>query len=252
MNSNITTAVILAAGLGSRLKHHTQDQPKGFLEVEGKSLIERSIESLMQKGIQSIIIGTGYLPEHFDALKKKFPVTTFRNEDYSTTGSMYTLYVLRHLIKESVLLLESDLLYDPVSLDYLLRDTREDVILASDATLSGDEVYIQCSSAGLLEKMSKDKTQLREINGELVGITKLSASSVQRMAQFSEPHFNNGNRMLNYEDALVGVAMNNSIHVKVIDDLAWCEIDDENHLQRALNFVLPKIKKRTQTRSPKN
>src|SRR5687768_631200 len=139
MNSNITTAVILAAGLGSRLKHHTQDQPKGFLEVEGKSLIERSIESLIQKGIRSVIIGTGYLPEYFEALKKKFPVITFRNEDYSTTGSMYTLYVLKHLIREPILLLESDLLYDPISLDYLLEDSREDVILASDATNSGDE-----------------------------------------------------------------------------------------------------------------
>jgi 2-aminoethylphosphonate-pyruvate transaminase len=248
MNSNITTAVILAAGLGSRLKHHTQDQPKGFLEVEGKSLIERSIESLIQKGIRSVIIGTGYLPEYFEALKKKFPVITFRNEDYSTTGSMYTLYVLKHLIKEPILLLESDLLYDPISLDYLLEDSREDVILASDATNSGDEVYIQCSQQRLLEKMSKDKTQLREIHGELVGITKLSSATVERMAQFSEPHFQDGKRMLNYEDALVGVAAKHPIHVKVIEDLAWCEIDDENHLERALNSVLPKITQRLHTR----
>ena len=244
MKSKVTTAVILAAGLGARLKHHTQDQPKGFLEIDGRSLIERSISILVQKGITEIIIGTGYLHEHFESLKQKFPVTTFRNEDYSTTGSMYTLYVLQHLIKEQFLLLESDLLYDPVSIDYLMNDTREDIILASGATRSGDEVYIQSSAEGTLQQMSKDKNLLSHIDSELVGISKLSLATLRKMTSFSETHFKKGNRMLNYEDALVGVATKHPIHIMVIQDLAWCEIDDENHLQRALTLIYPKIVQR--------
>jgi 2-aminoethylphosphonate-pyruvate transaminase len=244
MKSKVTTAVILAAGLGTRLKHHTQDQPKGFLEIDGHSLIERSITILVQKGITEIIIGTGYLHGHFDSLKQKFPVTTFRNEDYSTTGSMYTLHVLQHLIKEQFLLLESDLLYDPVAIDYLLDDTREDIILASGATRSGDEVYIQSSSEGTLQQMSKDRNLLSHIDGELVGISKLSLATLRRMALFSEIHFKTGNRMLNYEDALVGAAAKEPIHIMVIQDLVWCEIDDESHLQRALTLIYPKIAQR--------
>src|SRR6188768_2597780 len=104
MSSHVTTAVILAAGLGTRLKHHTKAQPKGFLEVDGMSLIERSITNLTRSGITEIIIGTGYLHKHFDLLKEKYPVTTFRNVDYKETGSMFTLYVLRHLIKGPFLL----------------------------------------------------------------------------------------------------------------------------------------------------
>ncbi len=246
MKSKITTAVILAAGLGARLKHHTEDQPKGFLEIDGRSLIERSITTLVQKGITEIIIGTGYLHEHFDSLKQKFPITTFRNEDYSTTGSMYTLYVLQHLIKEQFLLLESDLLYDPVSIDYLMNDTREDIILASGATRSGDEVYIQSSPESTLQQMSKDKNLLSHIDGELVGISKLSHATLRRMASFSETHFKKGNRMLNYEDALVGAATPHPIHIMVIQDLAWCEIDDENHLIRALELIYPKILQRSE------
>ena len=59
------------------------------------------------------------------------------------TGSMYTLYVVRDLVKGPFLLLESDLLYDPAALNicYLIPD--EDIILASGKTHSGDEVYIQ-------------------------------------------------------------------------------------------------------------
>jgi 2-aminoethylphosphonate-pyruvate transaminase len=242
MKTKVTTAVILAAGLGSRLKHHTEAQPKGFLEVDGLSLIERSISNLVRAGITEIIIGTGYRSEHFDALKQKYPILTFRNADYSTTGSMYTLYVLRHLIKGPFLLLESDLLYEPVALNYLQEDAAEDLILASGATDSGDEVFIQASSEGLLQQMSKDRTVLKHISGELVGISKLSLKTLEKMASFSETHFKTGHRMLNYEDALVGVAVDHPIHIKIKEDLVWCEIDDESHLNRALSLIYPKIK----------
>jgi len=241
MDSKVTTAVILAAGLGTRLKHHTEAQPKGFLEVDGTSLIERSITNLIHAGINDIIIGTGYRYEHFDKLKQKYPVTTFTNLDYRITGSMYTLYVLRHLISKPFLLLESDLLYDPIALKYLLDDTEQDVILASGATQSGDEVFIQASGESNLQQMSKDRNVLTHISGELVGITKLSPSTVEKMAAFSESHFRNGNRMLNYEDALVEVTAQQPIRVKVVEDLIWCEIDDEHHLKRALTQIYPKI-----------
>ena len=242
MSSKVTTAVILAAGLGTRLKHHTEAQPKGFLEIDGTSLIERSIKNLVRAGFNDIIIGTGYRYEHFDLLKKKYPVTTFTNLDYRITGSMYTLYVLRHLISKPFFLLESDLLYDPHALKYLQDDGEENVILASGATQSGDEVYIQASPEGILQQMSKDRSVLTHISGELVGITKLTPTTVEKMASYSEIHFRNGNRMLNYEDALVGVTAQQPIKVKVVEELVWCEIDDEHHLNRALTMIYPKIK----------
>ena len=244
--TRITTAVILAAGLGTRLKGYTQERPKGFLEVDGDSLIERSIKHLLRHGITRIIIGTGYFHEHFDELKEKFQgITTLRNEDYATTGSMYTLYLLRNLIDGPFLLLESDLLYDPAALDHLLSDNRQDVILASGATRSGDEVFIQHSTMGFLQNMSKNTAQLSHINGELVGISKISQNLLGKMVAFAETYFTTGKRMMNYEDALVGASAECDIFIKVIDDLAWCEIDDENHLERALTLVYPKIKERS-------
>lgn len=246
MTLSIDTAVILAAGMGTRLKEHTVERPKGFLEIDGKSLIDRSIQSLHRYGIKNIIIGTGYFHEHFDFLKIKYPgITTYRNDEFAATGSMYTLYVIRHLINGPFLLLESDLLYDPIALEYLLGDPREDIILASGATFSGDEVYIQHSADGFLQNMSKDKTILDHIDGELVGISKLSQEALDRMATFAEKHFVTGKKSMNYEDALVGTAAGLNIFIKVIEDLAWCEIDDENHLQRALTRVYPKILERT-------
>lgn len=249
MTSPVNTAVILAAGMGTRLKGYTQEQPKGFLEIDGKSLIERSIKHLLNQGISSIIIGTGYFHEHFDLLREEFQeVTTFRNKDFAVTGSMYTLYVLRNLVQGPFLLLESDLLYDPVALKYLQTDPVEDIILASGATHSGDEVFIQHSPHRFLQNMSKNRAILDHIDGELVGISKLSKATLDKMVSFSETYFNKGSKMMNYEDALVGTATHHDILIKVIEDLAWCEIDDENHLERAIAQVYPKILERSKVK----
>ena len=243
MSSLVKTAVILAAGLGSRLKDKTKHQPKGFLQIEGKSLIERSIQQLIRKGITKIVIGTGYLHEHFDALKKTYPsIVTIRNEQFATTGSLYTLFIASELLTEPFLLLESDLLYDPVALEYLLNDSTEDVILASGKTDSGDEVYIECTSSGHLVNMSKDRTKLKAIAGELVGITKLSLKTLQQMIRFAKEEFEKGNTGIHYEDGLVGIASQTPLKVNVIQDLVWCEIDDETHLDRAIKKILPRIK----------
>ncbi len=245
MTTRVSTAVILAAGMGTRLKGYTTERPKGFLEIDGTSLIERSVNHLIDAGVSDILIGTGYFHEHFDSLRLKYPeVRTFRNDRFATTGSMYTLYVLRDLIKGPFLLLESDLLYDPIALEYLLSDGEEDIILASGATQSGDEVFIQHSPEGFLQNMSKDRSVLKHIDGELVGISKLSKNTLTSMVSFSETLFNEGKLMINYEDALVGTSIDHNIRIKVIDDLAWCEIDDENHLNRALTKVYPKILER--------
>lgn len=246
MSAPVTTAVILAAGLGSRLKDRTLEKPKAFLEIGGKSLIERSIENLLSKGIQKIIIGTGYLHQYFDDLRETYPqLITKRNDEYASTGSLYTLYVVKELLDGPFLLLEGDLLYEPAALDYLLEDSRDTIVLGSDATDSGDEVYIQCTDKGFLQTMNKDKNALAHADAELIGISKLSLDALNQMVLFAKTKYEQGNNELHYEDGLVGIAPIQNIAIKIVNDLAWCEIDDEQHLQRALTVVYPKIVSRS-------
>jgi 2-aminoethylphosphonate-pyruvate transaminase len=101
----IKTAVILAAGLGSRLKDRTKLKPKGFLEIEGISLIERSIDNILSCGIEKIYIGTGYLSEFYDELSKKYSqIETIKSDKYETTSSMYTLYNMNDNYKNRLIL----------------------------------------------------------------------------------------------------------------------------------------------------
>lgn len=237
----IDTAAIVAAGFGSRLNDLTAAQPKGFLELGGRSLIERSIRSLLDFGIQHIVLGTGYCAEHYDALAEQFEqITTVRSDVYATTGSMYTLWNMRAEIERDFLLLESDLLYEPRALAELLAREHEDVVLASDATHSGDEVFIETDDTGHLVAMSKDRSQLSRIDAELVGITRISQATYRGMCALMEERLESQPK-LDYEYALVHVGKQRPIEVLRVDGLAWCEIDDANHLHRAQTQILPRV-----------
>lgn len=228
-------AVILAAGLGSRLGDIKKNLPKGFLYIESlhETLIERSLRLLKEAGIQEVIIGTGYENKAYNALAdrlsaKDFKIITHKNEKFATTGSAYTLWCLREFIAQDFLLLESDLVYEPLAIKALLQDERKDLVLASGATQSGDEVYMSIVQ-DKLQDLSKDKTKLDSIDGELVGISKISLQSFAKL----DCHSQN-----DYEYLLKG------FDVLKIDNLIWCEIDCLEHLERAKKLIIPKILKK--------
>lgn len=235
----VKTAVILAAGLGSRLKDKTELIPKGFLELEGESLIKRSISRLLDAGIEKIYLGTGYLSEVYDDFASKYTqISCIKSDKYRETSSMYTLYNMRNQISDDFLLLESDLLYEERALKELLNSEIDDIVLASGETKSNDEVYIEADKESNLIKMSKNSEDLNNISGELVGISKISQSRYNSMCKAFEDL---GNLKIDYEYIMVETSKSKPLYVKRVDDLVWCEIDDEDHLQRALDKILPKI-----------
>ena len=95
----VKTAVIMAAGLGTRFGKMTETVPKGFVECGNISMVERSIQTLLLCGIQRIIIGTGYLKEKYEALKEVYPqIECVFSPRYAETNSMYTLWNCREVI----------------------------------------------------------------------------------------------------------------------------------------------------------
>ena len=225
MSSEIDTAVILAAGIG------------------GKSLVGRSVEILRSFGIQKIILGVGYLYKSYqEYFSEDHDVTFVMNEQFEITSSMYTLYQARNILQNPFILLESDLLYDQYAIELLLSHSDSDVILASGPTSAGDEVYIETDMQGNLKAMSKNRADLSSVNGELVGITKLSIDTANSMFHIAEDSFSKSNFDLDYEEAIVIASTKKNIKVFTVDDLVWCEIDNESHWKRAQENILPKLK----------
>jgi 2-aminoethylphosphonate-pyruvate transaminase len=246
----IKTAVILAAGLGSRLRHWTIDTPKGLLVIDGSSLVEHSIRKLFAAGIDQIVIGTGHRGEAYERLAEQYPnITCVKNAQYETTGSMYTLYTVKDYLSDDFLLLESDLLYEQRALSALLEHNMPDVLLASQLTCSNDEVFVEADSNDCLVNLSKSREELGIVHAEMVGITKLSYRTFQAMCKYAEEVFTT-NGKLDYEYALAGVAKSTSVYVHSMHNLAWCEIDNETHLDRAIQEVYPIVKARDMVSHP--
>ena len=240
----ITTAVILAAGMGTRLKELGREAPKGFLRLGTKTIIEESLDKLKAAGINRVILVTGHLYEMYDALAKKSGgfAETVRNDVYANSGSGYSLYTARKVLKpgEGFLLLESDLIYEARALRIALEDPTSDAILLSGRTDSGDEVYVE-TKGGRLVAMAKDRTKLGPgIEGELVGISKISGELYGEFCRAAERLFEKSLKV-EYETGLTETAKTYPIPCRLIPDLAWAEIDDENHLARAKTKVYPKL-----------
>ena len=239
----VKEAVILAAGKGSRLGNKTKFMPKGFIEFDKIPIIERSIRFLLERGIEKIIIGTGHCHEYYDDLAKKIPeIETRFNTRYAQCGSMGTLEACDPYVSGNILLLESDLLYDPKGLDLLLKNPQTDLILASGKTNSGDEVYLEVDKEHNIRKISKNANDLSDIFAELVGITKLSRKTLSLMCAFAASQRDKIPAM-EYETALYSIREQARIKVLKEENLIWCEIDDESHLIRAANLIYPKLKK---------
>lgn len=94
-------AIILAAGMGTRLRPLTLETPKALTIVNGKPLLERQIEYLNDKGITDITVVTGYLAEKFNYLKSKYDVKLIYNEKYDKYNNIYTMNLVKELLGDS-------------------------------------------------------------------------------------------------------------------------------------------------------
>ena len=236
------TAVILAAGMGSRLGERGRARPKGFLKLGERPIIEESLERLRGAGIDHVIIVTGHCASWYDDLAAGSGgfVTTVHNARYADSGSMYSLYCARECITEDFLLLESDIVYERRAIDELLAYPGDNCVLLSGRTSSGDEVFVEAPRQRL-RNMSKDASRLGSITGELVGLTRISMGLFGEMLELAETAFR-ASLKYDYEtDCLVETAARYPVYCHLVPDLAWAEIDDEQHLRRALEQVYPAI-----------
>jgi len=257
-SSKISTAVILAAGMGIRLRNVTGLLPKGLLEIGGKSMISRSLESLKNEGIDRAVIVTGFQEslyhEHLQP-KADIPELEFvHSKQFEETGSMHSLFVAKNYLQEDFLLLESDLLYESRALPSVINFEGPDVILASGETGSGDEVYIygekyekQPSTItsgnivrGNIAAISKKPFPGLSVQGELVGISKISLKLLNRMCEYHEAHLEFTCNM-HYEECISDLCPKTEIPFLRVGDLVWTEIDDQSHYERALKEILPRL-----------
>lgn len=118
-------AIILAAGMGKRLKELTSNATKCMVEVNGVTMIERTLSQLDALNLKRIVVVVGYegkkLMEYIESLEIKTPVEYVDNDVYYKTNNIYSLYLARnYLLEDDTLLLESDIIFENAVLQRLL------------------------------------------------------------------------------------------------------------------------------------
>jgi len=238
----VRTAIILAAGRGTRLSSLHPDLPKALLEVGGETLLSRSLGLLRDAGIERCVVVTGH---HGKTIEDLAPLhaglEVIENPDYAITGSMASLACALTHVRDDFLLLESDLYYEARALHALLDLHTRDAILCSGETRASDEVYVE-ARLGRLTGMSKRASDLSHLTGELVGISRISRETAQAMLEaFHDFSVAQGHRRMDYETgALMQVARQRAVSVLLIPDLLWGEIDDPLQLAR-VRGLLPEM-----------
>ncbi len=171
-------ALILAAGMASRLRPLTDNCPKCLLTVGTRCLLQRTIDSIKTAGINELVVVTGYrgnmirtfVNENYADMK----VTFINNEDYQTTNNIYSLWLARHEVAgRDFLLLDSDILFDGAIIRRLL-DTDGTCLAVNRHQLGEEEIKVITDGENNVVEISK-VCSIEHAIGESVGIEKMLA-----------------------------------------------------------------------------
>ena len=180
MGKSGTKSLIVAAGLGSRLKKHTENLPKCMLDFNGKTLLQRQVQAYNECGIKDITVIRGYKKEKINYKNLNY-VT---NDDYEKNNILNSIFYAEKIINGNIIISYSDILFDSNVVKRLVEsdhdisvvvdiDWRGYYVGRKDHPLSEAENVIFDSNNQVL-KIGKIGTQKEEVHGEFIGMIKLT------------------------------------------------------------------------------
>lgn len=222
----IKNAVILAAGLGSRMAPVTDETPKPMVKVNGVRIVDTIIKSLIEVGIEDITIVTGHLAEKFDEVKSDFPnVKLVYNEFFNKSNNMTSIYKVRDILKDT-LIIEGDILLTKNILSNSYNNKSGYYSINSEDTTG--EWSLELDDEGVIKKVSKGKG---EYTTQLYGISYWNSVDSNKISELVEGEFNKGNTNIFWDEiALIIYKEKFSINTKIVDSNSFIEIDSLEEL----------------------
>ena len=237
-------AIILAAGMGKRLKELTQNNTKCMVKVNGVTLIDRMLHQIDKHHLSRIIIVVGYegqkLIDYISTLDIKTPIVFIKNPIYDKTNNIYSLALAKNwLEQDDTLLFESDLIFEDSVLDALISDQRDTLVLVDKYESWMDGTCVKLAADDSIEDFIPGKKfNYSEIQNyyKTVNIYKFS----QHFSQTHYVPFLNAYQVAlgeneYYEQVLRVIAMLDDpiIKGKKLSGQKWYEIDDVQDLDIA-------------------
>lgn len=243
-------AIILAAGMGRRLKELTQNNTKCMVKVNGVSLIDRMLHQIQKQNVDRIVIVVGYerekLKEYIATLGITTPITYIDNPIYDKTNNIYSLSLASdYLCEDDTLLFESDLIFEDSVLDSLVRDPRPTLALVDKYESWMDGTCVKLNEDDNIEAFVPGKKfKFDEIKDyyKTVNIYKFSKDfSNTHYVPFLDAYQKALGENEYYEQVLRVITMLDDpvIKAKRLTGQKWYEIDDIQDLDIATSIFTP-------------
>ena len=233
-------AVVLAAGIGSRLHPLTKDSPKALVRVGEESILGRAVRLLATQGVTELIVATGFREDAIREALQDCPVKVsyFRNDAYDSTQNSVSLQLCAPALRgHSFFKLDGDVLFMPSVLERLAADP-SDLAVAVDCgrLLDAEAMKVRADGSKILS-FGKE-IALEESRGESIGIELVGAEMSPRLFDCMGASIDAGDTGQYYE-AYYSQLVNQGLQAGLVDvsDLPWTEIDDHDDLAVAERLI---------------
>lgn len=247
-------AIILAAGMGKRLKELTSNATKCMVEVNGVTMIERALSQLDALNLERIVLVVGYegkkLMDYIGTLDIKTPVEYVDNDVYYKTNNIYSLYLAKdYLLQDDTLLLESDIIFESAILQRLLNNPYPSLALVAkyESWMDGTVVTLD-EEDNIIRFLGKKDFKFSDISEyyKTVNIYKFSKEfSASHYVPFLEAYCKALGNNEYYEQVLKVITFLDKPEIKAerLEHEAWYEVDDVQDLDIAESIFAERSEK---------
>lgn len=193
-------AIILCAGQGNRLRPLTDNHPKGMIEIDGKTILDRQIELFKSVGIDNIYIIKGYKEEAVSVAQST--VKFFINNDYQITNMVSTLFVAKEILDGDVIISYADILYSETVLKSLL-ESKNDLSVVIDYEWESyfkerfEDPFEDAESLiinnDLIINIGKPNPKPNEVQGQYIGLMRFKGEGLEFIKEILKKAKKNNN-----------------------------------------------------------
>ena len=239
-----TTAVILVAGIGSRLRPITDDRPKALVDVGGETILGRTVRLLANYGVRKVVLATGYREDAVRAAMEGAPVAVeyCRNSAFDRTQNSVSLSLCRDALgPDAFFKLDGDVVFQRQVLERLDASSADlAVAVDSGRMLDAEAMKVTLAQPATTQIGAFGKgIALSQSAGESIGIERISGPFSATLFMALSAAIDAGETGLYYEDVYSRLIAEGGLQAEAVavSDLPWTEVDDFSDLERARELV---------------
>ena len=232
-------AIILAAGMGKRLQNLSGGLPKSMIEIGGKSIIHRQIESCLAVGIKKFVFVLGFkkniLQDHILQKLKRENCSFVFNPVFDRTNTLYSLWLARKYFDDDFIYFNADVIFKEELLLKISGKSKYSQLLLETKHCGAEEVKMIIDEKNRIREIGK-KLEVAKCAGEFIGVGKFKADILPKFTHYLQVGIEEGQENNYFEYAVNLLAKDVILKAVSTEDIPCLEIDFPEDLKRAIRL----------------